>query len=314
MSKAGNTPDIDALAAKYGKDIFDNPPSMTRARLAEKVATWDGLDQHFTKTSMDFASGMERRKVIDKRMRWLVQIGQFTCTKSWDHLEDTLRAAIEGGINLREGLESLLLCQVYAGDTAVGPALDIFVRVARELGVIDQLKSGQLPIDGHDRTRSYEAESAKWKPEERDDPRREPLMKKYGWRGVSSGLHYRGQYHLNLLAHRDALDPEWCDLWLTFTYQRMYSRWILDDKSRIMCTVGDCFAVGDVFQAHDHLVEALEVGIHPRELMEIVFLVGVYFGSPRMASCLRLLEEVVAKKGMLADIGNPPITQKKVVK
>jgi len=301
------------LVAKYGMEMFAHPPSMTRERMLEKVGEWDSIDQYFTRTSMDFAVGMERRTILDKRMRRLVQIGQFTCTKSFEHLEETLQAAFADGLKPREVLESLLMCQVYAGDTAVAPALNIFIKVAKEAGVLEALKHDQLPIDGNESTRILEEEKKTWKPEELNDPRRETFSQKYGWRSVSSGFRYRGQYHLNLLAHRDALDPDWCNLWETFTYQRMYCRWILDDKSRIMCTIGNTLAMGDVFQAHDHIVEGLEMGIPPREVMEIVFLVGVYFGSPKMAGCLRLFEEIVAKLGLLDEIGNPPVTQKKKV-
>lgn len=294
------------LVAKYGVDAFQHPPSMTRSRLEEKLAQWDALDQHFAKTSIDFAAGMERRQVLDKRTRWLVQIGQFTATRSFGHLEDTLRAAIAGGVPLREALESILLCQVYAGDTAVTPALDVFTRVARELGVLAGLRQDQLPLDGHDRERSLEAERKTWNAEEENHPRRAALMQQYGWLGVSTGIKYRGTHHINLLAHRAALDPEWAGLWLEFTYQRMYSRWILDDKTRVICTVGDTFAVGDFVQAHDHIVEALALGIAPREIMEVVFLIGPYFGSPRMAASLKVLEGILAKQGRMAEIGDPP--------
>ncbi len=305
-----NRPAADQLMAKYGAEAFQHPPSMTRARLEEKLSQRDALDQHFTKTSIDFAAGMERRKVLDKRTRWLVQIGQFTATRSFGHLEDTLRAAIAGGVPVREALESILLCQVYAGDTAVTPALDVFTRVARDLGILAGLREGQLPLDGHDRERSLEAERKTWRAEEESHPRREALMQRYGWLGVSTGIKYRGAHHLNLLAHREALDPEWAGLWLEFTYQRMYSRWILDDKTRVICTVGDTFAVGDFVQARDHIVEALALGISPRKIMEVIFLIGPYFGSPRMAASLKVLEGILGEQGRMAEIGNPPPVKK----
>src|SRR5688572_17338664 len=163
--------------------VLENPPAMTRARLEQRLAEWDALDQHFTKTSFDFAAGMQRRKVLDNRTRWLVQIGQFTATQSSSHLEDVLRAAIEGGVVVREALESILLCQVYAGDTALVPALDIFTRVADDLGVLAALREDQLPLDGHDSTRSLDDERKSWNSEEENFPAREGLMKKYGWQG-----------------------------------------------------------------------------------------------------------------------------------
>src|SRR3954471_14883719 len=130
--KKNDLPSNEQLKSKYSADIFGNPPAMTGKRLLERLAEWDILDQHFTRTSFDFAARMQRRKVLDDRTRWLVQAGQFTCTKNFGHLEDVLRAAIEGGVKVREVLESILLCQVYAGDTALVPALEVFTRVADE--------------------------------------------------------------------------------------------------------------------------------------------------------------------------------------
>ena len=305
-SKSGRGSAASKLLAKYGPTLLNNPPAMTRARLEKKLTLWDGLDPHFAKTSLDFAAGMQRRTVLDKHTRWLVQIGQFTVTRSHGHLEDVLYAAIEGGVSVRKALESILLCQVYGGDTAAAPAIDIFIRVAKDLGVLGALRKDQLPLDGHDSTRSLEEERKTWSAEEKNHPAREKLMQRYGWQGVSSGIKYRGTHHLNLFYHRAGLDAEWAGMWEEFTYQRMYSRWILDDKTRILCTVGDTFAVGDFVQARDHMAEALNFGITPRELMEVVFLVGIYFGSPHMGASLKVFETLMAEKGRMADIGAPP--------
>ena len=295
----------DQLMGKYGSELFDDPPLLTTSRLQERLSQWDALDQHFTKITMDFAGGMQRRKVLDRRTRWLVQLGQFAATKCLIHLEDTLRVAIAGGLPAREALESILLCQVYAGETAVVSALEVFTRVAQDLGVLAALRESQLPLDGHDRDRSLEAERKTWTPEEESDPRREPLMQKYGWRGVSTGLKYRGAHHLTLLERWSRRDPEWAGMWLKFAYQGIYSRWVLDDKTRVICTVGDTLAVGDLVQAHDHMVEALRLGNGPREIMEVIFLVGNYFGFPRMGASLHVFEGIMEKQGRLAEIGGP---------
>lgn len=301
----------ESLEGKYGAALFDDPPAMTPDRLRERLAELDGLDQHFARTTFDFLGGMQRRRVLDARTRLLVQVGQFAVTRSLDHLEDAIRAAVLAGVPIRESLESILLCQVYAGDTAVRPALKVFVRVADDLGVLDGLGHDQLPLDGRDRERDLRSERDLWQADAADDPRREPLMERHGWVGISTGMRYRGAHHLRLLEHRDALDPEWADLWLRFTYQGMYSRWILDDTTRIICTVGDTLAVGDFVQARDHMVEALKIGIPARELMEVVFLIGPYFGSPRMAAALRLLEDILADQGRSDEIKHAATSTKK---
>ena len=54
------------------------------------------------------------------------------------------------------------------------------------------------------------------------------------------------------------------------------------------------------------MAEALNFGITPRELMEVVFLVGIYFGSPHRGASLKVFETLMAEKGRMADIGAPP--------
>ena len=303
---SGQRPPGDELMAKYGAELFQDPPCMTVSRLKERLAQWDALDQHFTKISLDYAAGMERRKVLDERTRWLVQIGQFTATRSLGYLEDTLRAALQGGLPAREALEAVLLCSIYVGIAPVAPALDIFTRVASDIGVLAGLRESQLPLNAHESQRSLEAERKTWTPEEESDPRREPLMQKYGWQGISTGLKYRGRHHLRLMEHHNALDSQWAGIWLKFTYQGMYSRWVLDDKTRVLCTVADCVAAGDAGNARDHMIESLRLGSTARELMEVAFLTGVYFGMPRMGVAMRLLEEIMREQGRIAELGSPP--------
>lgn len=301
------TPAARKLIAKYGAELFENPPLITRERLERKLAQRDAVDQHFAGRSLLFASRMAKRRVLDERTRYLVQIGQFTITKSHGHLEDVLRAAIAAGVPVREALEPILLCTVYAGDTASEPALEVFTRVAKELGVLDRLRADQLPLDGHDGERDFEAERKTWPAELERDPRREELMRKHGWLGISTGLKYRGAHHLEILQYFDTMDPEFADLWLAFAYQSMYSRWVLDDKTRVLCTVGDCLAAGETVQAREHIRSALAVGATPREILEVIFLTAVNFGFPGLGANLRVFVTIIAEQGRLAEIGNPPV-------
>lgn len=291
------------LREKYGDAVYERPPGMTPDGLDRRLGELDELDQHFARATFEFLEVMHARSVLDERTRSLVQIGQFTVTQSLLHLDEAVRAALHAGLPPREALEAILLCQIYAGDTAVLPAIRTFATVARELGVLDSFRADQLPLDGHDASRSLDEERATWALDDADTALAEQLIARHGWLGVSTGIRFRGAHHLRLLAHRDVLDPEWADAWLRFTYQRMYSRWILDDRTRIICTVGDTLAVGDFVQARAHIEEALKIGIGAREIMEIVFLIGPYFGSPRMAASLTLFEKILAEQGRSAEIG-----------
>ena len=305
-------PDVDVdrsaggLAEKYGQDLLDHPPLITRERLVEKLALRDELDPHFARISMDFVSRVCRRPGLDVRSRYLVQIGQFAVSKSHGHLEDALRGSIEAGVSPRESLEAVLLTHIYSGDTVLEPALAIFARVARETGAIDALRDGQLPLDGTDATRDYDAEAAAWPPDIAADPRRQPLMDRHGWRGVSTGIRYRGKTHLDILAGLDREDSEFAGLWLRFAYAGLYSRWILDDKTRLLCTTGDCLALGAAAaaSAKDHMQEALHFGSTPLELLDMIYMSGVFFGFPGMTAARMTLLAILREEGRIGELGS----------
>ena len=298
-------PDSD-LRAKYGAHAFDAGLKIQPQTFERRVAQRDSLDQNFTKLWLDFAiAGMSLRPALDTRTRLLVLIGQYTMAKSHAALEDTVRAAVAAGVASREILEIILQCVVYGGHTTVEPAIEVFHRVAEELGLLDELRIAQLPLDGNDRTRSYDEERRTWHPDDVADPRCAGLMERHGWLAVGRGLTLRPRHHLNVLAWLDTMDPEFASLWVKFCYQGMYTRGIVDDKTRLLCMVGDCLAVGEGTQARGHMRGAMRNGASPREVMEVILQTCINFGMPPMLHALESFVQVMAEDGRLAEIGNP---------
>ena len=189
----------------------------------------------------------------------------------------------------------------------VEPAIEVFHRVAKEEGLLEELRASQLPLDGHDATRSYEEEHKTWHPDDTADPRFVDLMERHGWLAVGRGLALRPRHHLNILSWLDAIDPEFADLWVKFCYGGMYSRGIVDDKTRLLCMIGDCLAVGEETNARGHMRGALRKGASPREVLEVIFQTCVNFGMPPMLKALEVFVEIMAEDKRLAEIGNPPV-------
>jgi alkylhydroperoxidase/carboxymuconolactone decarboxylase family protein YurZ len=296
--------EVERLEAKYGRDLLDHPPLLTPERFLEKLAERDAVDQHFARISMEFVSGVCRRPALDPRSRYLAQIGQFAVSKSPGHLEDALRASIRSGVPARESLEAIHLTHIYSGETVLQPAITIFTRVAREEGVLDALRDDQLPLDGHAGDRDLDDERRSWPADLADDPRRAPLMEVYGWRGISTGIRYRGRTHLDILQGMDREDREFARLWLDFTYEGMYSRWVLDDKTRLLCTTADCLALGAAAaaSARDHMQEALHFGNSPQELLDLVHMSGVFFGFPGMTAGRKALMSILEEEGRVGEL------------
>jgi alkylhydroperoxidase/carboxymuconolactone decarboxylase family protein YurZ len=296
------------LRAKYGANAFNAGLKIQPQTFERRVAQRDSLDQNFTQLWLDFAvTGMSRRPALDTRTRLLVLVGQYTMAKSHAALEDTVRAALAAGVASREILEIILQCVVYGGHTTVEPAIQVFHRIAGELGLLEELRASQLPPDGNDRTRSYDEERRTWHPDDVADPRCADLMQRHGWLAAGRGLTMRPRHHLNVLAWLDTMDPEFAGLWVKFCYQGMYSRGIVDDKTRLLCMVGDCLAVGEATQARGHIRGAMRNGASPREVMEVIFQTCVNFGMPPMLHALENFVQIMAEDGRLAEIGNPPM-------
>jgi alkylhydroperoxidase/carboxymuconolactone decarboxylase family protein YurZ len=296
------------LEAKYGSDAFEVGRAIQPISFDRRIEQRDSLDQHFTKAWLDFAiTGLMQRPALDTRTRLLVLAGQYTMAKSHSALDDTIRAGLKAHVPAREVLEIILQCVVYGGHTVVDPAIEVFHRIAKEQGLLQELRTTQLPLDGTDRARSYEEEHKTWHPDDMSDPRLPELMERHGWLAVGRGLSLRPRHHLNVLSWLDTLDSQFADLWVKFCYGAMYSRGIVDDKTRLLCMIGDCLAVGEETQARGHMRGALRQGAHPREIMEICFQTAVNFGMPPMLKALEVFVEVMAEDKRLDEIGNPPV-------
>jgi alkylhydroperoxidase/carboxymuconolactone decarboxylase family protein YurZ len=296
------------LRAKYGPNAFDVGRRIQGRNFENRVAQRDSLDPHFTRAWIDFAiNGMSARTALDTRTRLLVLTGQYTMAKSHEMLEDTIRAAIDAKVAPREILEIILQCVVYGGHTTVEPAIKVFHRVADELNLLADLQKSALPLDGTNSKRSETDERARWHADDRADPRTEDLVKRHGWLAVSRGLVLRPKHHLNVLEFLDKIDPEFAGLWVRFCYGDMYTRGMVDDKTRLLCMIGDCLAVGEGVQARGHMRGAMRNGASPREVLEVIFQTAVNFGMPGMLHPLEQYVQIMAEDGRLAEIGNPPI-------
>jgi alkylhydroperoxidase/carboxymuconolactone decarboxylase family protein YurZ len=295
-----------ALKEKYGDHAIENGLRLQPKSFARKLALRDSLDQHFTRAWVDFViKGFGDRTALDDRTRFLVLIGQFTMAKSGQALEDAIRAALAVPVPAREVLEIILQCAIYGGNTVVDPALDVFVKAAEELGLMAELKKSRLPLEGHGPTRKLDEERAKWHPDDTNDPRREKLMAKHQWQGISTGIRLRPKHHLNILEYLDTIDENFADMWVNFCYRDMYSRWIVDDKTRLLCMVGDCMAVGETTQARAHMRGSMRAGASPREVLEVIIQSCQNFGMPGAMKAVRMFVRLMEEDGRLAELGNP---------
>jgi alkylhydroperoxidase/carboxymuconolactone decarboxylase family protein YurZ len=295
------------LREKYGEEALEAGRALQPNTFDRRLAQRDRLDENFTRLWLDFQIlGMSRRTVLDARTRLLVQVGQFTMAKAHPALDDAIRAALAADVHVSEIFEIILQCSIYGGQTAVDPAIEIFEKISQELGLEEELSKSQIPVDGTASSRSLEEERPKWHPEDAADPRLQDMIDRHGWLGVSCGLMLRPQHHLMTLAWQDALDAEWADLWERFIYEGLYTRRVVDDKTRLLCMVGNCVAVGEALQSRAHMRGAMRLGASAREVMEVIIQSTVNFGMPGSLAALKAFYLIMEEDGRLEEIGNPP--------
>ncbi len=296
------------LRAKYGADAFDTGIKMQGKAFEQRLAQRDAIDQHFTRAWLDYQiKGLSRRPALDARTRVLVLIGQYTMAKAQPLIEDTVRAALAAKVPVREIAEIILQCQVYGGLVTVDPAIRTFHKIVEELNLLPELKKSQLPLDGTDGKRNRAEEEKTWHKDDVADPRTQPLIDKHGWLAVSSGLTMRPHHHINILSWIDIMDSDFAGLWEKFCYGDMYTRGIVDNKTRLLCMIGDCLAVGEATNSKGHMRGAMRQGASPREVMEVIFQTSANFGMPPAWHALENFIEIMAQDGRLGEIGNPPM-------
>jgi len=270
--------------------------------IAEHVDWCDRIDQHFTKLWLDFTyAGMAGRGILDERTRCLVVVGQFLAMDEMEqfpiHIRNALRHATP-----REVLEVILQAAIYLGYPKIIRATRVFTNVLNDLGRLGEITRTQPPIDGRRAGRSLEAERKTWGITEADCPRREELLRKFGWEGLSTGFRLQPSHHHRSVEQLERVDQHFLKLWLDYIYAGMYTRGILDDKTRILCVIGELFVMGEFVQAENHIRNALMHGASPREVLEVILQSTIYTGMPRFVRVVTLLQRILEEDGRLGEL------------
>ena len=292
---------IAELKKKYGATAIEGAARLHPQDFPGVVEWLDAIDQHYAKLLLDFTyGGMFTRGILDDRTRSLVVIGQYVVMDEMEELGGPIRDALVHGATPREALEVILQAGVYAGYPKVKRATRVFKQVLTALGRMNEIKHTQLPLDGGKSGRSLEKERPTWRVP--DSPRREELLQKYGWQSLSPGLRLQPTHHVKGVERLDRVDQHFNKLWLDFIYAGMYSRGILDDKTRVLCVVGELFVMGELYQAENHIRGALMLGASAREILEVILQSTIYAGMPRFLRFVDVLERALEEQGRSAEL------------
>ena len=250
------------------------------------------LDPHYDRLWSEFEHGLAARQVLDTRVRLLVLTGECVVIGEPEEAARFAEQALAARVRVAEIHEVMLQACTYAGRPVVKRSLNAFADLLARRGGTDELLRDRLPISGPT-PRSREAEAATWQITAADRPRIEELMRKYGWQGISTGLRTQPTHHAEGVLFMDSQDEGYTRLWLDLIYAGMYSRGVLDDKTRTLCMVGECLALQSHPQTENHMRNALLLGATSAELLEVVWQSSQLVGMPRSLWGREILQRVL---------------------
>lgn len=136
----------------------------------------------------------------------------------------------------------------------------------------------------------------------------EELKRTYGAAIIENGLRLRPDDFLDEVDWRDQMDPHYTHAWLEFTYGGLFTRGEIDDRTRLLVSVAQFLAMGELEEMERQIPAALAAGAKPREILEITLQATTYIGYVRSARGAKLCMKVFERLGRVDEIRNtrPP--------
>ena len=258
--------------------------------------TWtEDLDPHFARAWSEYVDGLAERQILPDRVRLLVAIGQCATIGEPESVIRLARRARDSSVSVAEIHEVLLQACIYAGRPVVERTLDAFAEYVTHANLKDELLRARLPLHGGNGDRSLERERATW-PAHHHYRHVDEMLEKYDWRGISTSVMTQPRHASALLETLDRLDPKYASLWLNFIYTEMYSRRVLDDRTRTMVMIGNCLALGSRDQTENHMRNAIALGATVEEVLEVILQSLQYLGTVRSQWAIPILQKIIAEQ------------------
>jgi len=132
------------------------------------------------------------------------------------------------------------------------------------------------------------------------EAKRAHLYARYNNKGLDTGFRLQGEHFLHRVEEFDELDPDWTEAWLTWIYDHLYNRNVLDDKTRILVILGECCVLGAEMQIANHIRSAMRAGATEKEVLEVILQSAIYGGIPKMVVAMKHYRSLMKDLGKLS--------------
>jgi 4-carboxymuconolactone decarboxylase len=128
------------------------------------------------------------------------------------------------------------------------------------------------------------------------------LKRKYDAKAIDNGMRLRPDDFLDEVEWRDRTDQHYTRSWLEFTYGGLFARKGLDDKTRLLVSIAQFSAMGELEELERQIPSALAAGATPREVLEVLLQLTVYAGHVRASRGVRACVKVLERLGRIDEI------------
>jgi 4-carboxymuconolactone decarboxylase len=130
------------------------------------------------------------------------------------------------------------------------------------------------------------------------------LKQKYDAAAIDNGMRLRPDDFLDEIEWRDRIDQHFTRAWLEFTYGGLFTRKGLDERTRLLVSLAQFLALGELEEFQQQIPSALAAGATPREVLEIALQSTVYIGYIRASHGARICVRVFERMGRLDEISD----------
>jgi len=100
----------------------------------------------------------------------------------------------------------------------------------------------------------------------------------------------------DIIEELESVDPAFNRMFKEVVYGGMYSRTVLDFKTRQLITVAACTVTNALPQLEGHLRASLRVGLSVEEIREVIFQMVIYTGFPFVMQAYRMFQTIVEEE------------------